>query len=504
MKITQFTTVEKQKLNEAHWKRTSTLVESVTRGYTAEQKRIVESIVNEFKPLIEYSLTPDQIQQIFGQAEKNAAASGNNRTALGKGVDVAKLPAQATQAVSQLIDKFGGWLENTTPVKNFDAQFEKLKDSINKKFPDSKILDAISNMGAWAEKNPGKTAAIVGVLTAIASLAGGPVGGAIAGQVLRGTVGLMKGEKLSTAIGKGIKTAAFGFIAGKAFEMLGDLFADVRANVIDEKNFSRVSFDVNRTTQIGGGNNYIRWTEQLQDVNLKLLPDDADTVNMLVSKIGENGPGSSEAFDKLSRLAKEFRSDEYVGFLKELGQSARENDSLFNWIVNGREVMQSVSQGAIAGASTADSGKKKATAEESLEQRLAAQRQQLAESQLSEISLGDVAKGAKDLLGKAVDSAKQAGANLTNKVTADKLLSAWKKAGSPTDSEEIAKMLQDAGIDIADAQQAFADQGLEKPTGKAPAEPVNDEEVKQYLEMINKLSDAEKQQVIELLQKAAA
>jgi len=503
MKITQFTTVEKQKLNEAHWKRTSTLVESVTRGYTAEQKRIVESIVNEFKPLIEYSLTPDQIQQIFGQAEKNAAASGNNRTALGKGVDVAKLPVEATQAVSKLIDKFGGWLENTTPVKNFDAQFEKLKDNINKKFPDSKVLDAISNMGAWAEKNPGKTAAIVGVLTAIASLAGGPVGGAVAGQVLRGTVGLMKGEKLSTAIGKGVKTAAFGFITGKAFELLGDYFADVRANIVDQENFSRVTFDVSKTSQIGGGNNYIRWTDQLKDVNLKLLPDDADTVNMLVSKIGENSADSVQAFEKLSRLAKEFRSDEYKDFLKGLGQSARENDSLFNWIVNGREVMQSVSQGAVAGASTAASGKK-ATAEESLEQRLAAQRQQLAESQLSEISLSDIASGAKDLLGKAVDSAKQAGANLTNKVTSDKLLSAWKKAGSPTDSEEIAKMLQDAGIDIADAQQAFADQGLEKPAGKAPAEPVNDEEVKQYLEMINKLSDAEKQQVIELLQKAAA
>jgi hypothetical protein len=503
MKITQFTTVEKQKLNEAHWKRTTTLVESVTRGYTAEQKRIVESIVSEFKPLIEYSLSPDQIQQIFGQAEKNATTSGNNRTALGKGVDVTKLPVEATQAVSKLIDKFGGWLEDTTPVKNFDAQFEKLKDNINKKFPDSKVLDAISNMGAWAEKNPGKTAAIVGVLTAIASLTTGPVGGAIAGQVLRGTVGLMKGEKLSTAIGKGIKTAAFGFITGKAFELLGDYFADVRANIVDQNNFSRVTFDVSKTTQIGGGNNYTRWTEQLKDVNLKLLPDDAETVKFLVDKIGENGPGASEAFNKLSRLAKEFTSADYKGMLKDIGEMARENDSLFNWIVNGREVMQSVSQGAIAGASTAASGKK-ATAEESLEQRLAAQRHQLAESHLSEISLGDIATSAKDLLGKAVDSAKQAGANLTNKVTADKLLSAWKKAGSPTDSEEIAKMLQDAGIDIANAQQAFADQGLEKPVGNDSAETVNDEEVTQYLEMINKLPDAEKQQVIKLLQKVAA
>jgi hypothetical protein len=368
MKVTQFTVIENAKLVESHLRKTNALVESVTYGYTAEQKHIVESIVNEFKPLIEYTLTPDQIQQIFGTVEKNAVASGNNRTALGKSVDVAKLPVQAVQSVNKLIDQFGGWLQTDTPVKDFDQKFENLKDSINKKFPDSKILDAISNMGAWAEKNPGKTAAIVGVLTAIASMAAGPVGGAVAGQVLRGTVGLMKGEKLSTAIGKGIKTAAFGFITGKAFELLGDYFADVRANIVDQNNFSRVTFDVSKTSQIGGGNNYIRWTDQLKDVNLKLLPDDAETVKFLVDKIGENGPGASEAFNKLSRLAKEFTSEDYKGMLKDIGEMARENDSLFNWIVNGREVMQSVSQGAIAAASTADSGKKAPA--ESLEVRL--------------------------------------------------------------------------------------------------------------------------------------
>jgi hypothetical protein len=43
----------------------------------------------------------------------------------------------------------------------------------------------------------------------------------------------------------------------------------------------------------------------------------------------------------------------------------------------------------------------------------------------------DTIKGA---AGKAVDWAKTKGTNLTTKITADKLLQAWKKAGSPTDS----------------------------------------------------------------------
>jgi hypothetical protein len=36
--------------------------------------------------------------------------------------------------------------------------------------------------------------------------------------------------------------------------------------------------------------------------------------------------------------------------------------------------------------------------------------------------------------------------NLTTKVTADKLNSAWQKAGSPTDSEQLKKFLIDQGV----------------------------------------------------------
>jgi hypothetical protein len=36
--------------------------------------------------------------------------------------------------------------------------------------------------------------------------------------------------------------------------------------------------------------------------------------------------------------------------------------------------------------------------------------------------------------------------NLTNKVTADKLMSAWKKAGSPTDSDQVLKIITSAGV----------------------------------------------------------
>jgi hypothetical protein len=55
----------------------------------------------------------------------------------------------------------------------------------------------------------------------------------------------------------------------------------------------------------------------------------------------------------------------------------------------------------------------------------------------------DTIKGA---AGKTVDWAKTKGQNLTTKITADKLLQAWKKSGSPTDSDDVAKVMVGAGV----------------------------------------------------------
>ena len=207
-----------EQLLENHINSGKQILKESCDGLTQEQRIIVEGIYNEFVPLIEATLTADQIKGIFKGVEQAAVAGGDNRTLAGLGVDGVK-------KVNDTVNQIGKWLQNTTPVKNFDAKFEQLKDKINKKYPDSKFLDAISEMGMWAQENPGKTAAIIGVLTAMASLAGGPVGGAIAGQILKGSLELLKGEKLSTAIGKGMKAAAVGWLAGKSMEAVGKLIS---------------------------------------------------------------------------------------------------------------------------------------------------------------------------------------------------------------------------------------------------------------------------------------
>ena len=206
MKLTNILEKENNALIfEQHMNNSRTILSESVEGMNALQRAIVEGIYNDLKPLIEASLTSDQVQQLFKGVEQNVSATGNNRTLVGKGKD-------AVGEVNAVISKVGNWLQNTTPVKGADEKFEQLKSKVSTKFPD--LEKQLSGLGAWMKENPGKSAAIIGVVTAIAGLATGPVGGALAGQILRGSAELIKGEKLSTAAGKGIKTAAIGAAVG--------------------------------------------------------------------------------------------------------------------------------------------------------------------------------------------------------------------------------------------------------------------------------------------------
>ena len=71
---------------------------------------------------------------------------------------------------------------------------------------------------------------------------------------------------------------------------------------------------------------------------------------------------------------------------------------------------------------------------------------ELSESQIYRL-IGRIVKEHKKQVDEGIlDWAKTKGQNLTTKITADKLLQAWKKAGSPTDSDQIADILVKAGV----------------------------------------------------------
>lgn len=437
---------DKTLLVEQHRQTSKKILRESCDGLTFEQRRIVEGIYNEFVPLIEASLTADQIKQVFGELEKQAVAGGTNRSVIGAGIDVAK-------KANEVINNVGKWLQNTTPVKMADAKFDKLKNDINTKFPDSKLLDGISNLGIWMKENPGKSAAVIGVLTAIASLAGGPVGGAIAGQVLRGAAELIKGEKLSTAMGKGVKTAALGYLSGKAFEMLGNWMAGFREQSIPfgsgDAGLENVSWDATKTLRSPG----MEWTQTTQGFNALVKPEEASAIRAAMNLVKGGGDGAVEGFDQLKMVADIVRSKDYMadmqGMVDGAWKAAKDNDSLLQFINTAKQGLQAGAQGAVA-ASTGSEKKES----------YYVQTRPLSEGQVYMIidrvltEAGFMGKA----LGAAAKGAAWIGKQATEKVTSAKLLAAWKMEGSPTDSEEFKQFLLNyGGIEAPVVDKVFTD-----------------------------------------------
>jgi hypothetical protein len=436
-------------LVEQHRQVSKKILRESCDGLTLEQRRIVEGIYKEFVPLIEATLTADQIKQVFGELEKQAVAGGANRTAVGAGVDVAK-------KANEVINNVGKWLQNTAPVKMADEKFEKLKNDINKKFPDSKLLDGISELGIWMKENPGKSAAIIGVLTALASLAGGPVGGAIAGQVLRGAAELIKGEKLSTAVGKGVKTAALGYLSGKAFEMLGDWMAGFREQSIpfgsEDAGLENISWDATKTLRAPG----MEWTQTTQGFNALVKPEEASAIRAAMNLVKGGGDGAVEGFDQLKMVANIVRSKDYMADMQSMvdgaWKAAKDNDSLLQFINTAKEGLQAGAQGAVA-ASTGSEKKES----------FYVQTRPLSEGQvymiidrvLTEAGFMDKLKAG---AGAVAKGAAWVGKQATEKVTSAKLLAAWKLEGSPTDSEEFKQFLLNyGGIEAPVVDKVFTD-----------------------------------------------
>lgn len=198
--------------------------------YLGKFEKELWPLVEQYTKLAEAELTADQIKDIFKGAEEVAMASGDNKTIAGKvgagAAAVAKLPIDIAKKVDAKINELGRMAQNAGPIKNADQKFEDLKKQITANNSDSKIVQGIQKISDWAKENPGKASLAVGILTTMAAFAGGPAGGAAAGLILRASKDLLQGEKLSTAVGKSIKTGVYGALAGMAFKELTD-------NVID-------------------------------------------------------------------------------------------------------------------------------------------------------------------------------------------------------------------------------------------------------------------------------
>jgi hypothetical protein len=361
-------TARKKSLTEALANSRAILAESVS-GLTEEQSYVVNRIYKEFTPLIEAILSQDQVNQIFQGVEQSASASGSNRTLIGKGVDYAK-------EANKIIDQFGVWLQDTKPVVAFDQKFEQLKRDIKGKLGDnSKVMMGINTLAKAAAENPGTTAAVIGLLTVIASIAGSPAAGTLVAFTLRASVDLVKGEKLSTAIGRGLKTAAITWLTGKAFELVKDAVIAVADQIADLIGITTNITPINDVVGNVKMDVTVNSTQYINVTDMPMLKTDYIQLDGLKKAFydacppGGNGADAAMALQTFNAKLAELSTQQYADIVqKALGDSTEVAFTTYDTVRDGMnqvgDAVVALAQGVAAGASAMPGKDDKSAAEE--------------------------------------------------------------------------------------------------------------------------------------------
>ena len=453
-----------------------------------------DRIDNEFfKPwqryLNEATLTPDQINQMFAAAEKETSAGGGNSTMLGKIVD------------KIIPDSFLGKLEKALPEPDpnavADPEFEaKATAAVNNLEAPAETKTGLMAVVKAAVKNPQAQAVILslvgGVLGGLMSKAGPLISGffpgggtaavAITGALVAGGVAIaaakLQGKPWKEAFKGAIKPA----LAGAAGAVIGQFAAGIAGAAVDKVAGALSS---NKPAGAAPESDYVKdMRAQGKD------PNDPDGTLRLGLK------GNSSAFDNdpdvqafradvadTERSAAQIPTDTVRnpdGSITQSGSGtlrggvpagATATDNAGSYYQNKTNPDGSTSQTVRQNADPADPRvmaniQAKQDYYKNDPQGRAEYKRIMAPSKfdsvirtgkkLSEgqvylvfnkivtrnnylLTEGRLVEGPMDWL-------KTKAKNLTTKVTADKLNSAWQKAGSPTDSEELKKFLIDQGV----------------------------------------------------------
>ena len=450
------------KLDEIESSPKQSIFESIGQGdqYFRTWERDIHPV------LCEVALQPDQIQQLFKSIE-----AGAGRSSLGKGLDAVK---GAKDKISDVwFNKFGGMLQSSAPVQAFDQKFEEIKSKVAAKNP--KLAAQLAKYGEFAKNNPN----LHKFLLAIAGSAAAALGVAVAGGVGAGALAvgtgtgiavgilniadrLLQGQKASTAIGRGATTGAIAGLAAGAAAKIGDMVkAGLKSDVIADLKGMRIT----KHTMDHNGAMFSAVTKEPETSALK------NAFDALMPKFGTGGQVDPNAVNKFAEMMAKVSSPEYqeaISQTREVAKAAKEAAKSSIALVT---QLQQVGTAAAGGVASAATNQQPAPVKESLNR-----------AQLNELF---------GITG--------------NKVDASKLQKAWEKAGSPTDSEAVAKILQSAGVDPAVISKAFTDMSLPAPAGKVEptldnpsAGPIN---TKDLMDKIKALGPEEQKQVLAYLKR---
>ena len=488
------------------------------KNYVNDFERQLTPMLNEMARLYEAELTAKQIDAIFKNAETVAMSGGNNRTGLGKAGDAvgkgAKATADTAKLIKQKYDEIKKAALNSGPVGEFDQKFEDLKKQVREKMggDDAKAVQMIDKMGQWAKDNPGKASIVIAVLTALAgmtvvSTAYIPV---VVG-VLNMSMKLLKGERLSKAIVAGLEAGVITWAAGKALEAMGGMISKIADMQVEPLNYQGQEY---YRMNVGNG---------LPDVfaDYELVTTDLEQAQLFkdawakVAQLWERGSYdlARDSFAAIEQIAQDATAETlanasseqlrmfYGGGGSDVAEAIKSsmqslqalaaagangaiafNDKGVPVDENGNEIAVEPGDlvkskagnikaaGVDKKATAVDPGDKagrdeirKAAAEESVDMDAEFDRY-ISEAGFADMIKGagaKVAQGAKAAGGAISKGAKAAGKELGNKVTYNKMMSAWKKAGEPTDTGSIINILQGLGMDPEQIQSVGDEQGVE-------------------------------------------
>lgn len=296
---------------------------------TPHNRQLLEGIEMDFMPLHRslrqineaIELSNDQIGKIFDNSEK-LSRDNKLRTGFGKTIN---LPRDAMVKVNDAVGKFGKRLQDSTAVKMFDQKFEQAKDRVKARLGTTnagrKFLSYIEVLGNAAKEHPRWQAAVIGVLVGASTLVAGPAGALIVGPILKGAAELLKGEKLSTAIGKGIYAGVLGYLGASAASALVHWFEGIGfAKIIPigprDLGIEKVSFKGNMIQPFG--NHMKEQWFSLQDVIV--LPAEKGAISDAILRMGG---GDFSAYDDLLKIARKVASPEYIADIKAQAAAAQ-------------------------------------------------------------------------------------------------------------------------------------------------------------------------------------
>jgi hypothetical protein len=377
-------------------------------GLDSQSLRSVKLWENAGRKLVEYQMTADQITKLFGQIQQSATDAGGNRTMIGKGKD-------AADAVGRAWEDLKTKVANSGPIQNVDAQYDKAAEKLKQATGgDEGVMKYVQKYRDFAKAHPIAQSLIYSALIAAAGISGVGAGGAAALALFKMVDKLLQGEKFSSAAYSGAKVGALAYGAS----LLKDLMSGTQGvtTSVDDPAWDQLAqqgqeVSVNQVVTSTNGNDTIK--EVIQSI------------------VGPNDKG-----EYLVRIVN--------------------NDDL-------REFVTKTPPPSVAPITTESKKYSKSKLTEAQIKRMFYVAGTL-QDKLTE-GVWDKVKGA---AGAVANKAQTVGTNLTTKVTADKLMTAWKKAGSPTDSDAVAAIMKQAGVDdaiIASSMKAVG--GQQAKTGGA-------------------------------------